>query len=185
MHVSKFKKSYITTELSSSSFNITQLDRLFDYLGKYGGLELDPEFQRGKVWTDEQCTKYIEGILEEKMMNKDLYFNWDFEEDGINHPTYCVDGLQRLTAAIKFNNGEIKPFGYSIHDLEGLKSMRYSFNVYVNKLKTYENVVSWYLSLNDTGIAHTKEDLDKAREVLLKELKRKVVALESKEDNIK
>ncbi|MNP08881.1 hypothetical protein D3C76_1009670 [compost metagenome] len=56
--------------------------------------------------------------------------------------------------------------------------------MYVNKLKTYENVVSWYLSLNDTGVVHSKEDLDKARKVLLKELKRKVAVLESKEDNI-
>lgn len=39
------------------------------------GLILNPEFQRGHVWTEKQQSAYIEYVLKEGTSGKDIYFN--------------------------------------------------------------------------------------------------------------
>ena len=36
----------------------------------------------------------------------------------------------------------------------------------INNLKTRGQVLEWYLQLNDRGVVHTKEELDKVRRLL-------------------
>ena len=71
------------------------------------GLEMNPDFQRGHVWTEQQQIAYIEFLLRGGKSGRVLYFNcpcWslgDRDEDFV-----CVDGLQRSTAIIRFINNE-------------------------------------------------------------------------------
>lgn len=41
------------------------------------GLEMNPDFQRGHIWTEEQQSKYIEFILKGGKSGRDFYFNWN------------------------------------------------------------------------------------------------------------
>ena len=44
------------------------------YIEEYG-LILNPEFQRGHVWTEEQQEKYIEYVLKGGTSGKEIFFN--------------------------------------------------------------------------------------------------------------
>lgn len=81
-------------------------------------LQLNPDFQRGHVWTEEQQIAWLEFFLKGGKSGNDVYFNdpfWmDWNMNNIKPDTYkdfvCVDGLQRLTSIQRFINNEIKVF---------------------------------------------------------------------------
>jgi len=91
------------------------------------GLELNPDFQRGHVWTEEQQTAYMEFFLRDGVTARVIYFNCpyfmngsidDYNNGKYEMPMQCVDGLQRLTSIRRFLNNEIPVFGYYLNDFE-------------------------------------------------------------------
>lgn len=132
------------------------------------GLQLNPDFQRGHVWTQEQQIKYIEYLLRGGKSARTIYFNqsgWmrDFKGDFV-----CVDGLQRLTAVIKFINNEIPVFGYYYNEFEDrLHNVDLIFNV--NNLKTRKEVLQWYIEFNSGGTIHTEEEINRVKKLLEQE----------------
>ena len=78
------------------------------------GLQLNPEFQRGHVWTEEQQIAWLEYHLKGGKSGNTIYLNdpfWHsvrFPKENEYSDYVCVDGLQRLTAAKRFMNNEIK-----------------------------------------------------------------------------
>ena len=87
-----------------ADMDIETLVRRIDVWVKEYGLQLNPDFQRGHVWTEEPQRAFVEFILRGGMTGRDLYFNqpgWmvDFEGEFV-----CVDGLQRITALQRFTN---------------------------------------------------------------------------------
>ena len=139
------------------------------------GLDLNPDFQRCHVWTDNQQIAYVEWILKDGQSGKEIYFNCpDFmgRNDG-DSPMVLVDGKQRLQAVRLFLNSKIKAFGYYLKDMECkdiiLRTMDLSFSVHINNLKTRKEVLQWYLIMNSGGTDHTSEELEKVKELLNKE----------------
>lgn len=138
------------------------------------GLILESEFQRGHVWTKEQQIAYIEYFLKGGMSGRDLYFNhpdWYHKSERNYHDYVCVDGLQRITAVRKFMNNEIPAFGVYRKDFEDdfyftFDIMRHSFNYHVNDLKTKEEVLQWYIEMNEGGTPHTKAEIDKVKSMI-------------------
>ena len=82
---------------------------------KEEGLQLNPDFQRGHVWTEEQQIKFLEFILQGGKTGRTLYFNdpyWHSVRPKTGYADFvCVDGLQRITAIQRFMNDEIRVFG--------------------------------------------------------------------------
>ena len=82
---------------------------------KEDGLQLNPDFQRGHVWTEEQQIKFLEFILQGGKTGRTLYFNdpyWHSVRPKTGYADFvCVDGLQRITAIQRFMNNEIRVFG--------------------------------------------------------------------------
>jgi hypothetical protein len=74
----------------------------FEYLenAKQYGFELEPEFQRARVWTEQQQIAYIEHVLRNGYGGKDIYFNrgsWCFRKDGklyIGSPKYHYEEIK-------------------------------------------------------------------------------------------
>ena len=160
----------LTSEVQGSSFyQLSDIESLKDFAARDYGLEMQPDFQRSICWTDEQCSKFLEAIFEERKLNLDVYFNCGFYEGNVKRPSYCVDGLQRITAIERFLKDEINVFGYKCSQLTGVKSVRYGVYIHFNKLDSYKDVLRWYIELNDTGVAHTEEELDKVRELIEKD----------------
>lgn len=133
-------------------------------------LQLCPDFQRGRVWTEEQKIAYVEFIMMGGNSANTVYFNMPSWGIG-NAPTeyddfVCVDGLQRITALLAFLNNEIKVFGSYFSEYEGTLPWDYEIKINVNNLKTRKEVLQWYLELNSTGTPHTQEELDRVKKLL-------------------
>lgn len=139
-------------------------------------LQLEPEFQRSHVWTEEQQSRYVEWILCGGKTGKEIYFNspnWGREKEGQPFgPMVLVDGLQRITAVLKFLRNELPAFGHTIEEYEGKPHIIHNnFIFYVNDLEDYADVLKWYLDINSGGTQHTEEELAKVKALWEKEVK--------------
>jgi Protein of unknown function DUF262. len=147
---------------------------LKDYEKDYG-LELNPDFQRGAVWTEEQQIAYVEFFLRDGKTARIIYFNCPSFYRNVkkqDSPMVCVDGLQRLTALRKFLNNELKAFGSYLNDFEDKDIMlrkisQLRFNI--NNLQTRKEVLQWYLDFNTGGTVHNQEEIDRVKKLLEEE----------------
>jgi hypothetical protein len=78
---------------------------IFDYK-----LDVNPEFQRGYVWTNLQKERYIEYILKGGASGRNIYFNCPGWHNGKIEQYVLVDGKQRLDAVLGYLNNEFKVF---------------------------------------------------------------------------
>lgn len=130
------------------------------------GLQLNPDFQRGHVWTEEQQIAYVEYMLRGGTSGREIYFNvpnldWSNETDFV-----CVDGLQRITACLRFVNNEIPAFGTLYKDFEGWIDHQVNLSIWTNTLETRREVLVWYLEMNSGGTLHTDTELEKVRRMI-------------------
>jgi hypothetical protein len=133
-------------------------------------LQLDPDFQRGHVWTEEKQIAYIEFVLKGGKSSRELQFNCPGWMNSFKGPMQLVDGKQRLQAVQRFMNNEIPAFGFLLNQFEGNISWRCDFVFCINDLKTRKEVLNWYLELNSGGVVHTQEELDRVRQLLEDEI---------------
>lgn len=140
-------------------------------------VDLNPDFQRGHVWTEAQQIAYIEYFLRGGKSGRDIYFNNPRWGGGMNKKMeyddfVCVDGLQRITAIERFLNNEIPIFGNHYYkDFTDKYFMEHDhwhhcFIIHVNNLTTKKEVLQWYLEMNSGGTPHTEQELDLVRELL-------------------
>ena len=122
-------------------------------------LDLNPEFQRGYVWTDQQKTNYVEFMLKGGNTGRDILFNCPFfvsdndydEDDPILNRMVIVDGKQRLSAVCGFLQNEVKAFGSYYKDFTGKLRTVNRLNFHINELCTRKDILQWYLELNSGG----------------------------------
>ena len=167
----KFKDIPQLTSVGSYQININ-LNYLLFQLQSYEkeGLQYDPDFQRGHVWTEQQQISFIEFLLRGGNTGRVIYFNhpgWlgNWEGDFV-----VVDGLQRLTACKRFLNNEISAFGYYYYQYEDRISNDIDLLFNVNNLKTRKEVLQWYIEFNSGGTIHTEEEINRVKELLQKEI---------------
>jgi len=134
------------------------------------GLQMEPDFQRGHVWTRDQQILYIEYLLRGGQSGRDFYFNRiggfnDFKN--LNADFVCVDGLQRITAILAFINNELPVFAHYLEDFE--QPLRFAdvlFSMNVNDLKSRKDVLVWYIEMNSGGTPHTEQEIERVRAML-------------------
>lgn len=139
------------------------------------GLQLNPAFQRGHIWNEEQQISWLEFFLKGGQSGNHIYFNdpfwmdWNYEAaDTESYKDFvCVDGLQRLTAVQRFINNEIKVFGSYYKEYEDPRSLNANGLIFhVNNLKTEKEVLQWYLDMNSGGTPHTSEEIERVRKMI-------------------
>jgi len=137
-------------------------------------LNLNPDFQRGHVWTEKQQRLYVEYKLRGGPGADIIYFNckgWIIDFKG---PFVIVDGLQRLTAVMQFLNNKLSVFGghkcLEYSDQNFLQKMHLIFAI--NELKSRVEVLRWYLEINYQGTPHTTIELQKVKNLLIREEER-------------
>jgi hypothetical protein len=143
---------------------------------KGSGLDLNPDFQRGHVWTEDQQRAYVEYALRDgSRSGKDLFFNCkNWQRTSNIGPYVIVDGLQRLTAALKFMDNKLKAYGHYLNEFEGkLRLSGPSFRWHVNDLAKREDVLKWYLEFNSGGTPHSNEELERVRKLYEEEVANK------------
>ncbi len=131
-------------------------------------LELNPEYQRGYVWSQNQKQDYIEYKLKGGLGANIIYWNYPNLKNDIGtsewYNTYeLVDDKQRLNAVLEFLNDKVKVFGKYLSEFEdakiAMKRQSYYFEFHINQLTTKKEVVEWYLGLNRGGTVHKAKDL--------------------------
>lgn len=146
------------------------------YIEKWSkdGLEVEPEFQRGHVWSESQQSKYIENLLRDGMSGRTVFINrgrWGKWRKGATRregywPYVLVDGLQRITSITRFMMGEIPAFGTFLHEFEDRIPSHAGIYIVFGELHSLGDVVQWYLDLNSGGVVHTDEEIDRVRKML-------------------
>ena len=144
-------------------------DDLVDHLARYQdmGLQMNPDFQRGHVWTERQQVAYVEYALRCGVGGREIFFNHpDWLGDSKRGGDFVlVDGLQRLTSILKFLNNDLPVFGGNFYRdyTDSLSWVDHVFYFNVNNLKTREEVLTWYLEMNSGGVVHSEEELERVR----------------------
>lgn len=144
-------------------------ERIVDGKAMNDGLELNPDFQRAHVWSENQQIRYIEYALRGGKTGRDIYWNNPSWQHGYEQPTILVDGKQRLEAVRLFMQDKIPAFGYLYSQWTGKIFSRCGFIFHVNTLQTRAEVLQWYLDLNAGGTPHSSEEISRVRELLKRE----------------
>lgn len=131
-------------------------------------LQLNPDFQRGHVWTEEQQIAYVEFFLKGGKSGRDFYFNLNDDE------YVCVDGLQRTTSLMRFVNNEIKVFGQYFDEFDFDKFLveyqaraEFAINIYRNNLSSKKEILEWYVDMNSGGTPHSKEEIERVQKMIV------------------
>lgn len=170
----------VQNRISGIERTLEDLDRDAKTMG--GELELDPDFQRGHVWSQEKQIAFIEAILRGTAPLV-IRFNspgWTGHRNpgsvqGLNPGSIqCVDGLQRLTAMREFVAGKFPVFGqYHMADLEGtafaLSRLNKTWTMEVYDIPTRAELLQFYLDLNTGGVVHSPEEIERVQGLLEKE----------------
>jgi len=130
--------------------------------------EMDPDFQRGHVWSREKQVRYVEFVLRGGRSSCDIYWNCPGWNTGsrIGGRFVLVDGKQRVEAVRAFMRGDFPAFGTLVGDFTDKLPIHSRFKFHVNDLSTEAEVLQWYLDLNDGGVVHTDDELNRVRTLL-------------------
>lgn len=153
------------------------------YRESYDGFDENPDFQRGHVWTEEQQIKFVEAFIRGTVGDtaRTITLNCpDFQRDKVASDSdlkgfVVVDGLQRLTAVRRFMDDDFTIFndvvegGFNKNSFDGtrfnIKSLKgFRFNILNFQYK--REVIKYYLAFNDGGTVHTKEEIQRVKNML-------------------
>ncbi len=131
-------------------------------------LDLNPDFQRGYVWTEKQQIKYCEWILRGGKSGRILLFNCiGWSGIGSFGDYVIVDGKQRLNAALRFLRNEIPAFGTYFKDFSGnFFGVDARFEWYINDLPDKKSVLEWYIDVNEGLTAHTPDEIERVKKMM-------------------
>ena len=153
-----------------ANYTLVSLIKFINEEIEEAGLQLNPEFQRGHVWTENQQIAWIEYHLRGGKSGNTIYLNNPFWKDGKIPDTgkyVCVDGLQRITAAQRFINNEIRIFGSYYKEFEDrIPFGDVTMILNVNDLKTEKEVLQWYIDMNAGGTPHTSAEIERVRKMI-------------------
>lgn len=169
----KVKYKDVVEQFPDSAYSVdVGLDSLLEHISRYMedyGLEVNPDFQRGHVWSRQQQIDYMEFRFRGGRSGRDIYINCaDWNSKKIETPMVIVDGLQRLSAAFAFLFGQIPLFGHYIYEYDRLRmsGMYNIFKFHIAELQTKEEVLEWYIALNAGGTPHSEEEINRIRKML-------------------
>jgi hypothetical protein len=137
--------------------------------GSMSRVQLNPDYQRGHVWTEDQQIAFMEYMLRGGASGRDIYFNHPGWMGSFKGSFVLVDGLQRLTAAIAFLRDEIPVFGTLRSEYEDDIRLHHSFIFHVSCLRTRAEVLQWYVDFNVGGTPHEAEEIQRVRDMIAKE----------------
>ena len=136
-------------------------------------IDLNPEYQRGHVWSAEQERKFVGAMLENHKAIPPFWFNWTNKKFN-RSDSEIVDGKQRITALLHWLAGDIIaecPCGISIHysDLSEIDNRNVENYILMDwnfVQLSRKDVMKFYLRLNSGGTIHNAEELDRVKKLI-------------------
>jgi hypothetical protein len=135
------------------------------------GLDLDPDFQRGHVWTEAQQVRFVEYLLRGGEVGMNLIFNCPGHSGTTARGPYViVDGKQRLEAVRKFLRDELRVFGHLRSEFRDTPRMQQSrFQWVIVEIDTRLELLQFYRDLNAGGTPHAPEEITRVDEMIAAE----------------
>lgn len=149
--------------------------RSLNLLDFYRNLDLDPDFQRGHVWTDEQRRAWVEYVLQGGETGRNVTFVTDDWRSGEEATFIAIlDGKQRLETVQRFLRGEVrifadavKPEGYAVNEIGGVfRGLLYTLKFRVIEVPNRAAALTLYLQFNGGGTPHSEAELLRVRALL-------------------
>jgi hypothetical protein len=140
-----------------------------------GGVDMDPDFQRGHVWTETQQIRFVEYLIRGGKGANSVFWNhpnYERHNNDSELPSIAVlvDGKQRLNAVRRLMANELPVFGHVLNDwsdarsFTGISGPRLRFHV--NNLQTRQEILQWYLDLNSGGVVHSEDEILRVKALL-------------------
>lgn len=117
------------------------------------GIDMEPDYQRGYVWTDEDKEKLIDSIFKGIEIGKIALIKRDYSQDLMYE---VLDGKQRIGALIDFVTDRFQYKGFFFSELSGLDRnyFKEKFQVPVATIDrgiTEKQKIQYFIALNTMG----------------------------------
>lgn len=149
----------------SISIPFTGCVELLRQLAGPGTLELEPDFQRGHVWTPQQQQAWLEHVLHGGPSGRVICLSADGWPISRAVPLVLVDGLQRITAVEAYLAGKIEVFGHTVDWWGKPERVTHRFTAVIANLDR-AGTLRWYLGLNAGGTPHAAEEITRVIRLL-------------------
>lgn len=172
-------KPYIGSVQYTADVSGRQIQRFIDDQREQEGIDLDPDFQRGHVWSPSNQTRYLEHLLRGGTASRTIIWNCPGYDASKRHLTdadapkemVIVDGKQRLTAILGFLNNEVPVFEGHFFDNFDEDSKRQILSptgklrlqMAIHSLYYRHELLQLYIELNEGAIAHTPEEIARVK----------------------
>lgn len=159
-------------------FNYQQRDliSLLNMMVREYGIDLEPEYQRGNVWSNLQKYNLIDSVFRNIDIGKFAVIKrpWGSNPNIPDTPKLyeMLDGKQRLTALFEYYTGRFMYKGtyyYELHPRDQSHFKHYTISYAESSPLTKEQKYRYFLKLNTTGTPVDKNHLKKVKELWLKE----------------
>ena len=133
-------------------------------------INLRPDFQREDRWTREQQIAFVEHGLMGGESSMVITSNCPGVGKDWLGEYVLVDGLQRVTSVRAFIAGKIPAFGSYVHQFtDAPRTMQGRFEWRILGLQTRAQVLKQYLLMNEGGVVHSREEIERVKVLLAKE----------------
>jgi hypothetical protein len=158
----------------ASDFKIYGSSRISDLSGLlhsclHSGLVLDPDYQRGYVWSDEDKSSLIESIFESRDIGSFILY----KRPPPDYRLEVIDGKQRISAILDFYTSKFAYKGVYYHQLsfkDRIHFERFAATwTEINQVVSRKYLLQVFLHVNVTGVPQDKSHLSHVKSLLSKE----------------
>lgn len=125
-----------------------------------------PDYQRDFVWKEEDYQSFIESIFDRVQLPPVYIDSRHTISKGIKQ---IIDGKHRIQALIRFFNDDLKVRGMFFSELSESNQLEFEdtiMPVFDVRRLIQKQIVELYLFLNFKAVPHTKQDKEKALQIL-------------------
>ena len=158
-------ESYVQNKDVRISYSNTDVNDLLTKVLHFG-VDFDPEYQRGLVWSQEDRTALIDSIFMNVDIGKFSFIHMGYESEKAYQ---ILDGKQRLTTIVDFYLNGFAWRGKYFNDLSYADRRWFtSFPIVCGMTKETDRktVLQYFLMLNTTGHVVSEQHLAKVRKLL-------------------
>jgi hypothetical protein len=164
-------------------FNYMQRDltSLLRRMSDKHGIDLEPEYQRGNVWTMKQKIALIDSIFKNVDIGKFCVIRRPWGDNPNKPQTQklyeMLDGKQRLTAVWEYYLGMFPYKGkyfYELHPRDRHHLKHYTISYAETEPLTDEQKYRYFLKLNTTGTPVDEEHMNKVKKMWFKEMRKRI-----------